>query len=126
MTDFFDKVKQGIDKGVTVASVRSKEMLDASKIKGRIDKLAGQKKSALAGLGSLIYARKSDFELDGEMKEKCEEITGLEAEIKQKGKELKQVHVEAKKNLGIQVCDCEEELAGDDEFCRKCGKKIAD
>ena len=36
MADFFDKLKHGLNKGVATASVRSKEMLDANRLKSKI------------------------------------------------------------------------------------------
>ncbi len=36
MADFFDKVKQGISKGVTTASVKSKEMIEVTRLHSKI------------------------------------------------------------------------------------------
>ena len=126
MTEFLDKVKDGFDKGVTVVSVRSKEMLEAAKIKTRIGSLANQKKDALEELGSLVYAMRQQGGLDlgQEAADKCAEIADFAKQIEAKEEELRQVHLEAKKNLGIPVCSCGVELAEDDKFCSKCGKAI--
>ena len=127
MADFLDKVKQGIDKGVTVVSVRSKEALETARINGKIGALADRKKEALVELGSIVYAmyHEDPTGVSGEAKEKCKELIGLDAQIKEMEEALKEVHQEAKKELGISLCTaCGEELTEDDKFCRKCGRKV--
>jgi len=127
MSDFLDKVKQGIDKGVNVVSVRSKEALDAARIKSQIGALTDRRQEALTGLGEMVYGlfRQGSPGLDEIVRPKCEEIAGLDEEIRQREEELKQVHLEANRNLGIPVCPaCGADLAEDDRFCRSCGAKV--
>ena len=127
MNDFLDKVKQGLDKGVTVVSVRSKEALEAARLKAKIGTLADRKKDILEELGSLVYAAftHEGLDLGTDAKAKAEEIAGLDAEIKGVEEELRRVHREAKQELGIPVCpSCQGELTEDDKFCRKCGAKV--
>jgi len=38
MADFFDKLKQELDKGITTISVKAKETIETTKIKGQISK----------------------------------------------------------------------------------------
>lgn len=126
MADFFDKVREGLDKGVTVVSVRSKEALEAARIKSKIGDLADQKAQSLAELGSMVYAsyQQGLDNLDEKAKERCVAIAAMDEEIKNKEAELRQVHLEAKKELGIPLCACGADLAEDDVFCRKCGQKV--
>lgn len=129
MTDFLDKVKQGLDKGMTVVSVRSKEALETARLKSRIGDLSADKKQALAELGSLVYAlyQRNAGELSPEVRGKCETIAALDRRIRETEEELRQVRREANEQLGVPVCaDCGAELAEEDRFCRNCGRKVAE
>ncbi|MGE5550479.1 MAG: zinc ribbon domain-containing protein [Bacteroidota bacterium] len=127
MADFLDKVKQGIDKGVNVVSVRSKEALETARLKARIGSLADRKREALEELGGIMYAlyQGNPAGVCGEAKGKCEELASLDAQIREMEEALKEVHREANRDLGIPSCAaCGEELAEEDKFCRKCGRKV--
>jgi NADH pyrophosphatase NudC (nudix superfamily) len=129
MPEFLDKVKEGIDKGVTVVSVRSKEMLEAAKIKAKIGSLAEKKKDTLEELGSLAHAmhRQGGLNLGPDVAAKCGEIDALATQIQEKEAELKKIHLDAKKELGIALCaSCGEGLEESDKFCGKCGAKAGD
>ncbi|MBU1182089.1 MAG: zinc ribbon domain-containing protein [Proteobacteria bacterium] len=129
MTDFFEKVKQGVGKGITTVSVKSKEVIETTKIKGQIGTLQEQKKSDLEELGNIVYTMflKDSFDME-RVKEKCETIRGLGSQIKDKEVELRQTHLKAQEALGkpkaIGICDCGAEIYEGVKFCGKCGKKI--
>jgi len=55
MTDFFDKVKLGISKSVTTASVKSKELIEVTRLKSQIDTVRNQKRSSIEELGNIVY-----------------------------------------------------------------------
>ncbi|MCX5803451.1 MAG: zinc ribbon domain-containing protein [Proteobacteria bacterium] len=129
--DFFDKVKEGISKGVTTVSIKSKEMLEANKIKGQIDSLQKQKKGSLEELGNIIYSMFLEGKGYNEVtiKEECNVIVNLDTQISEKEEELRKVHLEAQEALGKQkvpqsVCTCGAEIPEGIKFCGKCGKKI--
>jgi hypothetical protein len=129
MTDFFDKVKQGIGKGITTVSVKSKEALETTKLKGLIGTLQERKKSSLEELGNIVFTMflKGKFD-EKRIKEKCEIIGELDSEIKEKEEELKQVHLKAQEALGlpraVAVCNCGAEIYEGTKFCVKCGKRV--
>lgn len=51
MVDFFDKIKESIDK----VSIKAKETIEINKIKGQISKIQEQKRKAFEELGSIVY-----------------------------------------------------------------------
>lgn len=129
MADFFNKVKQGIGKGVATASVKSKEALDATKIKSQIHEFEDQKKALLEELGNIVYVMSFGDGFDGErLKTKCSAVAALDDQIKKKGEELKEVHMKAAEALGkpkaIATCTCGEEIHEGTKFCGKCGTRI--
>lgn len=131
MVDFFDRVKEGISRGVTTVSIKSKEMLEANKIKGQIDSLQRQRKNHLEELGIMVYTmfREGKTCDKNAIQDKCEAILNLETQIEGKEKELEQIHLEAQEALKKQktsqhTCTCGAEIPLNAKFCGKCGKKI--
>ncbi len=131
MADFFDKVKQGIDKGITTVRVKSKEVIETTKIKGQIRAIQERKNAALEELGNIVYTMflKGGFD-EERAKEKCEGIRGLDSQIKEKEKELNQIHLQTEEALGkpkaVAICDCRAEIYEGAKFCGKCGKRVED
>jgi hypothetical protein len=129
MGDFFQKVKQGIGKGVTTASVKSKEVLETTKIKSQINGLAEQKKALLEELGNIMYTMflKGGFD-EERLKTKSSAVAAVDDQIKHKEDELKEVHLKAQEALGrpkpITVCACGEAIYEGTKFCGKCGMKV--
>jgi hypothetical protein len=129
VADFFDKLKQGLGKGVTTVGVKSKEMLDVSKLKSQIADLQKQKKEALEELGNIVHTMLLKGALDEErLRAKSAAIAALDDQIKQKEKELMETHAKAQEALGkpkpIAMCACGAELFEGAKFCGKCGKKV--
>jgi hypothetical protein len=129
MPGFFDKVKEGIDKGVSTASAKSKELIETQQVKAKIGELEDQKRAALEDLGSLVYrmVQNDSFEPDP-IKSKAEAITALGAQIAEKEEDLRQIRVRSEaspagKPVGLVVCECGTTLAEGAKFCPNCGKK---
>ena len=96
MPDFFSKAKEGLRKGVTTATLKSKELMDAQKLKGHINKLDQDKKTALQELGSLVYDMSAKDQLDKDgIRQRCEAISGITAQIKEAEEQLDEIHRKA-------------------------------
>lgn len=129
MDEFIDRLRQGIGKGITTVSAKSKEMLETTKIKGHIGALQDKKKISLEELGNIVYVMFRKGSLDEErIKSKCELISGLDAQITEKEDELKKIYLETQEALGapkvVGVCACGADLYAATKFCGKCGKKV--
>ncbi|MEW6573255.1 MAG: zinc ribbon domain-containing protein [Bacillota bacterium] len=130
MADFFDKIKQSVEKGVTTVSVKSKEALDSSKIKGEINILQQRRRTATEELGNIVYTMftRKDFD-EARLKEKCEKIAEIDSQLEVKQEELRQLHVKSQEVLGkpiiVGTCECGAKIAEGAKFCGKCGRKIA-
>ena len=128
MADFLDKVKQGINKGVATVSVKSKEMLDTTRLKTQIDSLGKQKLNLLEELGNIVYTLYKKGTPDEErVRMKCEDVAALDRQITEKEVELRQTRLQAEEALGkpkaVSVCTCGNEIFMGAKFCGKCGKK---
>lgn len=128
MVDFLGKVKQGIDKGVTVVSVKSKEMVEVAKIKNQLGILTNQQGRAFFVLGENVYQMYLQNGFNEEkIRNKCEMIALLGSQIHEKEVYLEQLHLRAEVALGKLFCSsCEAELPERAMYCSRCGEKIGD
>ncbi|HBF39303.1 MAG TPA: hypothetical protein DDW50_18535 [Firmicutes bacterium] len=128
MVDILDKVKQRIDKGVTVVSVKSKEMMEVAKIKNQLSVLRNQQENVLSGLGELVYQMYLQNTFNEEkIRNKCEVIALLASQIQEKEGDLKELHLRAEVALGKSFCTtCDSELPVGAMYCSRCGEKIAE
>lgn len=101
MSDFFDKLKQGIDKGIATIAVKSQEVVDLTKLKTQIITLQSQKNDALADLGALVYAMYSEERYDeAKAREKVVAIAGIDHQINDLEQEVGKVQNTARAALG--------------------------
>jgi hypothetical protein len=140
MADFFDKLKQGLNKGVATASVRSKELLDANRLKSKIADIERQKKDAVTELGTTVCTMLDSGHLDEEaLRVARKAIAVFEDQITEKQQELARVHEEAEQALAEpqkaapadpapaepvpSTCVCGAILTAGTRFCGSCGRK---
>lgn len=128
MADFLGKVKQGIDKGVTVVSVKSKEMVEVVKIKNQLGILKNQQASAFFVLGESVYQMYLQNGFNEEkIRNKCEMIALIGSQIHEKEVNLEQLHLRTEVALGKSFCSsCTAELPESAMYCSRCGEKIGD
>lgn len=129
MPDFLERVKQGIGKGMTTASVRSKEALESSKVNAQIRELQKQRADRIEELGNIYYTMslKNTFD-EARLQSKCKAIGAVDEAIRQKEQDLAGIHARAEEALGrpkpIGVCACGAEFYEKIKFCGKCGAKL--
>lgn len=125
--DIIKNLKKEFDKGVAVVGAKSKEIIEATKIKSQIDDLKGAKRQTFQEIGEIIYQMSLDPNYKGEetVKAKCQSLTELDQQIQAKEVELKKVHAEAEESIGKTVCkSCGAVMEESVKFCSNCGAKI--
>lgn len=130
--DFFDRLKEGIDKSVKTVSVKSTEMMDATKVKSQISSFREQKRTVLEELGKIAYDLFCRAEtVEPKIKEKCEQIGALDRRIAEKEKELESIHRQAQEALSqpppptvVATCQCGALIREGAKFCAACGKPV--
>jgi len=86
--DFFSKMKDTIVKGANTVAGESGKLVERGKIKASVMKLEDQKKSLLMELGNKYYeAYKQDNTNSDEVRQICEQLDALHAEIEIKKEE---------------------------------------
>lgn len=127
MEEFIKNLKKEFDKGVAVVGAKSKEIIEATKIKSKIDDLKETKRRTLQETGEIVYQMSLDKNYSGEeaIKEKCQFLADLDQQIQAKEVELKEVHHEAQEAAGKTVCQsCGAVMGEGVKFCSSCGAKI--
>jgi hypothetical protein len=129
VADLFDKLKQEVGRGVTTVSVKSKEMLEATKVKSQVSETQEKKRAALEELGNIAYTMFLKGEFNEErLRARCAAIKGLDIQMGEKEDELREMHSRAEQALGkpkpTAVCACGAEIHGGAKFCGTCGREI--
>ena len=88
--DFFDKMKDGLSKGIDTIGAKGKELMEDTQAQLQISSLRDKRKKALEDLGALAYALFQKGALADEgAKAVCETITSLDQQIAAKQAEHK-------------------------------------
>lgn len=127
MAPFFGKVKQGIDKGYGMVSVKSKEIVEVTKLVSGIGALKEQKRKLFPELGQAMYSVFGVKSLDGDEKisQMCSEIAEFDNRINQKKEEIRRIRLNTQTAFGKVYCDsCEAELTKEMNYCSRCGKMV--
>ena len=123
--DFFDKMKDGLSKGIDTIGAKGKELMEDTQAQLQISSLRDKRKKALEDLGALAYAlfQRGALADDG-VKGICETIGSLDQQISAKQAELKHDSATAPATgSGLVKCECGAENAAGVKFCSACGKK---
>lgn len=126
MSDLFDKVKQGVEKGISAVNLKSKEVMSSIKGKMEIETLQKQIAVATTELGETVYAMTTQQNFDQEeIREQCAGISLLKNQLAEKEKELEQIRIETGAAMGKTYCSqCKAEIDENAQFCPHCGTKV--
>ncbi len=130
MTEFLDKIKENIGKGLTTVTTASKELIETSRLKGEIAAARRRRRELLEELGSIVFVMTSREAFDMErVREKCREVAGIDERIRDLEEAVRNVHLKAEEALGKKAaaapCSCGAEIPEGSKFCGKCGKPVA-
>ena len=134
MADFFDKMKDGFNKGVATVSTGSKTMIEKTKINSCIKTLEDEKKQLAEIMGNKIYNfcnenPEGDIPRD-EVTSICNEISARNEQIELQKKKLADLDAEMNQVMGTSInnlgstCACGHTNAPGAKFCAKCGNKL--
>ncbi len=135
-SDLFAMVRDGLNRGLRIVNIRSKEAYETLKIKNQIQKLRRKRRKNIEDVGHSVYRMfKHNNKFNEEsIRLKCVDISKVEDEIDEREEELRIVHVNAQKELGnlkslakpkvIGKCECGAELYSGAKFCGRCFKKV--
>lgn len=131
-----NKFKEGLNRGLKILNVRSKEAYDTALIRNRIRSLRKRRSDTVLEMGNMLYRT---FKYKGVINQdivesKCVDIENIEKEIEKTEQELKFIHLNADKALGsvkalvkpnvISTCECGAEIYEGAAYCAQCSKKV--
>lgn len=129
--DFFDKMKDGLSKGIDTIGAKGKELMEDTQTQLQISSLRDKKRKSLEDLGALAYALFQKGALaETELKAACAAIGALEQQIAAKQATLNPGHQGEQPAAGpgpggaLVRCDCGAEQARGVKFCSSCGKQF--
>lgn len=132
----FNKFKDGVNRGLRILNVRSKEAYDTVLIRNRIRSLRKRRSDTVLEMGNMLYRTfKYKGIINSEIVEtKCKDIESIEIEIEKCEQELEFIHINADKALGsvkalvkpnvISICECGAEIYEGSAYCAQCSKKV--
>ncbi len=132
----FNKFKEGVNRGLKILNVRSKEAYDTVLIRNRIRSLRKRREDTVLEMGNALYRTfKYKGTINQEIVEtKCKDIENVEKEIEKCEQELEFVHLNADKALGsvkalvkpkvVSVCECGADIFEGAQYCAQCSKKV--
>lgn len=101
-SDILGKFKSGLNRGIRIVNVRSKEAYDVLMTKNQIQGKNRGKRKLLEELGSAVYRtykHKGNIN-EQSIKNKCESILKVESEIDELNDQIEFIHENALKELG--------------------------
>lgn len=132
----FNKFKEGVNRGLKIFNVRSKEAYDTVVVKNRIRNLRKRRENTVLDMGNTIYRT---FKYKGTVNQeaienRCADIESIEKEIEKCEQELELVHINADKELGsvkalvkpkvVATCECGAQIFEGAQYCAQCSKKV--
>jgi len=135
-SDLFTKLRNGLNKGLRIVNIRSKEAYETLKIKNQIQKLTKNRRRNIEDVGNAVYRMfKHNNRFNEEsIRLKCNDISTIDDEIEGREEELRMVHLSAQKELGnlkslakpivVGKCECGADLYAGAKFCGTCFKKV--
>lgn len=130
MADIFDKMLDGINKGVNSVAAGSKTMIEKAKINNAINNLENEKKELSTFIGEKVYSLYKEGKLQDteEFGSLCEQIDLKNDAIAAKREELVKLEAPAPAapaQAGVVYCpQCGGQNAAGSKFCAKCGHQI--
>lgn len=135
MADFFEKMKDGFNKGVATVSTGSKNMVEKTKLHSLIKTAEDEKKQLAEILGNKVFGLfsenpEADISKDevasicGEITKRNVQIDELKEKIALLDAEMNQVMGNSAVNVAV-PCSCGHTNAPGAKFCAKCGNKLS-
>src|SRR6056297_1126472 len=142
MSDFFGKLKKGLDKGVDKASKKSAELAGKTKLQTQIISLKNDKKNEINELGNLTYQMLKEgnleeellnakfgkiIKLEDEILEKEDKKENISNEIENEENEENEENIEDVEEVVDITCpNCGEKNLLEAKFCKNCGTKLSE
>lgn len=124
MKDFFEKVREKVDEGISTLSSKSREAIDMVKLRSHLRELERGKEEKINELGTLVYdLLRRDVYQEQEVREAYQHIVLLDHQIVSVQDEIRKAQA-ASTTVSALSCDCGAAVGPDQKFCSSCGKDV--
>ena len=134
MADFFDKLKEQVSAGITTVTTKSRVVVETTRLRRQMRRLAKEKKEALAQLGTRAYqemCQRGHWEQEG-MQEAVTRIQELDRSTEALEKEMTRLEAldattpwpAGGGEQSIATCTCGTPLSEGSKFCGTCGVNV--
>ena len=140
MSDFFEKMKDGFNRGVAAVSAGSKHMIEKTKLNVAIKNLEDDKKRAISNLGNSVYnhyTEKGEVDIPcADISEICREIVVIDEQIRINKKKIEMLEEDMNQAKNSDAsseveeektelkCQCGYINPHEANFCLKCGNEL--
>jgi hypothetical protein len=128
MKDFFDKIKDKVDEGISSITTKSKETIELAKLRSQLRQLEKEKEEKLKDLGRLVYDMvRMDVYNEQKIKQFCPPIGEIDRQLVMTDAEIRRIQ-EASSAVGenyVAVCECGAGLMTNQKFCVSCGRDVS-
>lgn len=135
MPDFFDKVKEKVDQGISLVASKSKETIETAKLHSRIRSLRHWREEKIKDMGNLVFNMLQEGRLDEQrLKEAYSHVVKIDDEIKNMEKEIERIKLETEQTIratptpakAFVYCTCGTGLTETSKFCGDCGANVVE
>lgn len=128
MKEFFDKVKDKVDAGISTITTKSKETIELAKLRSQMRQLEKEKDEKLKEFGRLVYDMvRRDAYNEQKIKEYCPIIGEIDRQLVAVETEIKKIHEASSSGIVnyVAVCECGSGLMANQKFCASCGLDVS-
>lgn len=126
--DFVNIVKSKLETGIDTISVKSKNIVETTKLNSQISTLQGERKKALEDLGTKVYEMNSKDGLQTEtISNICSSIKEIEEKIEDNKRLIGEIQNKKPESTVTETglnCSCGAKLNEKANFCNNCGAKM--
>lgn len=128
MKDFFERVKDKVDEGISSITTKSKETIELAKLRNQLRQLEKEKDDKLKELGRLVYDMiRMDVYNEQKIKQFCPPIGEIDRQIVMTETEIRRIQEASSPGGGNYVaqCECGAGLTANQKFCASCGRDVS-
>lgn len=128
MKDFFERVKDKVDEGISSITTKSKETIELAKLRSQFRQLEKDKDEKLKELGSLVYDMvRMDVFNEQKIKQVCPTIGEIDRQLVITETEIRRISEASStgSEIFIAQCECGSGLTANQKFCASCGRDVS-
>ena len=128
MKDFFERVKDKVDEGISTITTKSKETIELAKLRSQMRQLEKDKEDKLKELGRQVYDMvRMDVYNEQKIKQFCPPIGEIDRQLVMTEAEIRRIQEASSSGSGnyVAVCECGAGLMTNQKFCASCGRDVS-